>query len=70
MTQNQTIHKALLKGPVTTLDAFRKFGVTRLSGRIFELRQRGINIISKPKRVRTRHGETTVAEYRLKRGAK
>jgi len=65
MTQNQAILNALMKGGITTLDAF-KLGITRLSGRIYDLRQQGVRIESKRKQVKSRWGKTTVAEYRLK----
>lgn len=54
------------KGNITTLEAFREYGCTRLSGRIFELKEVGYNIISTLEDVKTRSGETTrVAVYRL-----
>lgn len=46
-TQNYKILKHLLeKGSITTFDAFSKYGITRLSGRIFDLKDMGINIVS------------------------
>ncbi len=54
-------------GSITSLDAFRDLGVTRLSARIYELRNRDINIASKPVTTKNRYGENcTYAKYTLK----
>lgn len=51
---------------ITPLEAWRKLGIYRLGARIFELRRfYGLTITKTMKRVRTREGETRVAEYRL-----
>lgn len=53
-------------GSITSLEAFQKIGCTRLSGRIFDLKRRGYNIVKDMQDVPTRTGETTrVAVYRL-----
>lgn len=53
-------------GSITSLDAIRAFGCTRLSGRIYDLRRDGINITKSMETVKTRDGgTTTVAVYRL-----
>lgn len=51
---------------ITQLQATELFGITRLSGRIFELKEAGYPIISVWKEVKNRYGEVTrVKEYRL-----
>ena len=54
-------------GSITTLEAFRDLGVTRLSARIFELRARGFDIDSTNVTSKNRYGEScTYAKYYLK----
>ena len=54
-------------GSITTLEAFRDLGVTRLSARIFELRDKGLNIDSTNVTSKNRYGENcTYAKYFLK----
>lgn len=54
------------KGGITTMDAFTKLGCTRLSGRIYDLRQSGYKIVSVRKEGLNRFGEpTSYVEYRL-----
>lgn len=44
-SQNYKILKHLLDhGTITTFDAFNKYRITRLSGRIFDLKELGVNI--------------------------
>ena len=66
-SQKQRIIKHLKSHTgLTSLTAFERYGITRLSGRIFDLRQDGYNITSIPKEVKNRYGETChVTEYRL-----
>lgn len=46
-SQNYKILKHLLdNGTITTFDAFAKYRITRLSGRIFDLKELGVNIES------------------------
>ena len=46
-SQNYKILKHLLDhGTITTFDAFTKYRITRLSGRIFDLKELGVNIES------------------------
>lgn len=53
-------------GGITTMDAFTKLGCTRLSGRIYDLRQSGYKIVSVRKEGLNRFGEpTSYVEYRL-----
>ena len=53
-------------GQITSLDAFRAIGCTRLSGRIFDLKKMGYDIESTLEVVQTRDGKTRVAVYRLR----
>lgn len=65
-SQKEKILRWLLMGKgVTPMLALRLWGVNRLASRIFELRDDGYNIISKPKVVKTRNGKAVVSEYRL-----
>ncbi len=34
------------KGSITSMEAFEKYKITRLSGRIFDLRARGMDIVT------------------------
>lgn len=55
-------------GSITTLEAFRDLGVTRLSARIFELRARGFDIDSTNVTNKNRYGENcTYAKYYLRK---
>ena len=55
-------------GSITTLEAFRDLGVTRLSARIYELRARNINIESTNVTSKNRYGENcTYAKYFLRK---
>ena len=49
---------------ITPLEALNNFGCFRLSSRIFDLRQRGFNIITEKKKVDGK----TFAEYSLEKG--
>lgn len=50
-------------GSITSLEAFREIGCTRLSARIRDLKDRGIKIDSVKVEVPTRDGKTTVSKY-------
>lgn len=59
MTQNERIHEYLKKhGSITTKDAYEQLGVTRLSARIYELKEQGVKIEKKAEKSRNRFGET------------
>lgn len=54
-------------GSITTLEAFKDLGVTRLSARIFELRERNIEIESTTITSKNRYGENcSYSKYYLK----
>ena len=55
-------------GKITSLDAFTKLHITRLSACIFNLREEGYNIKTRDVEVDTMYGKTTFAEYYLSRG--
>ncbi len=55
-------------GKITSLDAFAKLHITRLSACIFNLREEGYNIKTRDVDVDTVYGKTTYAEYYLSRG--
>ena len=69
MTQTSEIKKYLEthKKGLTSMDAFRLFGATRLSAIIYELRYRHqMNIVSENKLVKSRYGKPTVISvYKL-----
>ena len=67
MTQNEVVlcHLQKYKG-ITSMDAFQKYSITRLSGRIHELRKRGHNIVSVDRKGTTPLGhKCKYTEYRL-----
>lgn len=54
-------------GSITTIEAFQKYGCTRLSARIFDYRALGYEIESDSMTTKNRYGNpVTVAVYRLK----
>lgn len=62
-TQKDAIFQRLLEGKtITSMQAIRMFGCTRLAARIRELRKEGINILSPMKKLP--RGKA-VAQYRL-----
>lgn len=67
MTQNKIILKHLkTHRGITALTAFEKYGILRLSGRIFDLREKGCNIVTVNREITDRYGtRKTIAEYRL-----
>ena len=66
-TQNMKVLAYMKEhGQITSLDAFRAIGCTRLSGRIFDLKKMGYDIESTLEVVPTRDGKTRVAVYRLR----
>lgn len=64
MSNKNSASKALKEylrknGTITTLEAFKKLGITRLSAYIFILRNNGWIISSTPATAKTRYGKTT-----------
>lgn len=60
-TQNDRVLARLRRGPLTSMQAFRELGCTRLSARIWDLRRQGYDISSPVKT----SGKAHFAEYRL-----
>lgn len=66
MTQNEKILNHLrLYGVITSMEAFRTYNITRLSGRIYELRAQGYKITVE--RRKAKNG-AIYAAYRLQEG--
>ena len=67
MKQNELIKKHLKeKGTITSMEAFELYGCTRLSARIFNLRQSGMNIVNDLTKGKNRYGDTVYfSTYRL-----
>lgn len=54
------------KGTITSWEAIELYGATRLSAIIFNLRQRGMNIVTREKAFTDRYGhKSSFAEYYL-----
>lgn len=54
------------KRGITSKEAFERFGATRLSGLIFQLRKQGHNISTDYELVKTRYGKKVeIARYKL-----
>ena len=69
MTQKEYVLKDLIrfKKGITSLKAFEKYGITRLSAVIYDLRDEGIDIKTDMIPVKNRYGETRyVANYTLR----
>lgn len=66
-TQRQAVLEWLQTGAgITSMEAFKELGATRLSAIIFDLRKRGYNIEAQDVQVKNRFGNTvTIARYRL-----
>ncbi len=65
-SQTKRVGDYLLRhGKITPLEALQKLGTARLAARIWDLKREGFSITRRMKWVRTRNGETRVAEYRL-----
>lgn len=63
MTQNEMILEHMrLYGGITSMDAFRSYQITRLSGRIHELRAKGYKITTDKEKARN---GAIYAVYRL-----
>ena len=66
MTQNETILNHIKeRGSITSMEAFAEYSITRLSGRIHELREQGYKITTS--REKAKNG-AMYAVYRLQKG--
>jgi len=55
-------------GSITSWEAIKEYGATRLSAIIFSLRDKGHQITSKPERRKTRFGKgVTISRYELEK---
>ena len=72
MNQTQKVKEILESGgTITSMEAFKKFGCTRLSDKILKLRRAGYDIASIPCTGVNRYGdECRYVMYRLVRGPK
>lgn len=66
-TQNKRLIRHLIEHKkITSLEAINRFGITRLSARIYDLKQQGYIFECKPIIVKNRYGEKVrVTEYKL-----
>lgn len=69
MTQKSRILSYMKECPdhsITSMEAFQKFGATRLAAVVFDLKESGYNIITIPEESINRYGESVrYARYRL-----
>ena len=66
MTQNELVLRHMREyGGITSMEAFREYNITRLSGRIHELRQQGYKITTDKQKARN---GAIYAVYRLDNG--
>lgn len=66
MTQNETILEHIKKnGSITSLEAFELYRITRLSGRIHDLRAQGYKITTEKRKAQN---GAMYAVYRLQKG--
>lgn len=67
MTHKERVLKYMRDyGSITSLEAFKDLGVTRLSAVIYRLKADGHEISSKPESTRNRYGDkVTFSRYRL-----
>jgi len=63
MKQNDIVLKHLEKRPITSMQAFKLYGITRLASRIHDLKAEGHKIKGLMVDVRTRQGLTKVKRY-------
>lgn len=71
MTQKELIinHLKANKKGITSMEAIEKYGATRLSGIIYDLKHRdNLNIITERITVQTIYGTTQIARYKLIEG--
>ena len=63
---NKILHHLQDKGTITSMEAIQEYGITRLSGRIFDLKEQGYPIAKTMVNVKNRFGEECrVAKYML-----
>ena len=62
VSEERVFDYMLDNGSITTLDAFLDLGETRLSARIFTLKEKGIPLSSERIKVKNRHGEPRIVK--------
>ena len=62
----QIMNYMMRYGGITSMIAFQAFGITRLSGRIFDLRSMGIEVETELVKSKSRKGAVSYAVYSLK----
>lgn len=68
MSQYELVLKHLQKKSITSMEAFGKYGITRLSAVIYNLRADGYEIATTEKTSKNRYGNAcTYAVYSLKK---
>lgn len=66
MTQNEVVLNHIKQnGEITSLEAFELYQITRLSGRIHDLRRQGYNITTEKRKAKN---GAMYAVYRLQKG--
>lgn len=55
--QMEALLQHLQKRPITSIEAIQKYGITRLSAKIFNLRERGVLIYSETNISKNRYGQ-------------
>lgn len=72
MTQNEKVlHHLRVNGGITSMEAFHKYGITRLAARISDLRCQGIKIANERRKAKNRDGKTVYFDrYVLKEDEK
>lgn len=64
-SQNDAVLSRLKRGKLTSIEAFKSMGITRLASRIYDLRKRGYDIVAKKVGI---VGVNAYCEYRLNKG--
>lgn len=54
-------------GTITSMEAIKLYGITRLSDKIFILRKKGVNITTNMKKIDTMYGKEKIAVYKLEK---
>ena len=70
MTQEEIIKEHLEKyGSITSFEAFERYGITRLSAKIYNLRHEGLSITNEPLNAINRYGKkVSFVKYTLNEG--
>lgn len=69
-SQITQILTALRNGPITPLEALKRYGIMRLAARVYDLRHMGYTIATERRVVGSGDDRKTVAAYHLMKGPK